>query len=230
MVQRLVQNQKSYLLLRGTTYYFRFAIPTHIRRLCPSLPVEVKRSLKTDSLSEALSLISQKITLIKLLQRCADSALVRRLVERLEDFSQEQAAWVAEQANGLQRLSASRSATVGRDPVDQPVRPQTPMLSESWDRFVKWKDWSDKRTADNQRNFDNVLFFVGDRPVGDITKKMLRRAFVSIAKLPQRNLRPYRGKSLVESSQQRVPERYRIESRRPAFPGDDRLASTTLQR
>ncbi|WP_369832129.1 DUF6538 domain-containing protein [Motiliproteus sp. MSK22-1] len=44
-------------LLRGRTYYFRYSIPLEARRVCPLLPIEVKRSLRTDSLSEALALI-----------------------------------------------------------------------------------------------------------------------------------------------------------------------------
>jgi len=52
MVQKLVRNTKSYLLLRGRTYYFRYSIPLQARALCPSLPVEVKRSLRTDPYSE----------------------------------------------------------------------------------------------------------------------------------------------------------------------------------
>tara|TARA_R110001583_G_scaffold7448_3_gene36865 strand:+ start:277 stop:1365 length:1089 start_codon:yes stop_codon:yes gene_type:complete len=138
---------------------------------------------------------------------------VRKLVGLLVDFSQELGAWVAEQANGLQERSVASSSMAVKSPVVQPAQSQTPKLSEAWRRFVGWKDWSEKRIADNQRNFENVLFFVGDRPVGDITKKMLRRAFDSIAKLPQRNLKPYRGKSLDELSGVKVPERYRVSSK-----------------
>ncbi len=47
MVQTLVQ---SHLILRGDTYYFRYVLPAHIRSLCPSLPAEIKRSLRTGSI------------------------------------------------------------------------------------------------------------------------------------------------------------------------------------
>ena len=47
MVQTLVQ---SHLILRGDTYYFRYVLPAHIRSLCPSLPTEIKRSLRTGSI------------------------------------------------------------------------------------------------------------------------------------------------------------------------------------
>ena len=45
MVRKLVRNRKSYLLLRGRTYYFRYSTPSQARALCPLLPIEVKRSL-----------------------------------------------------------------------------------------------------------------------------------------------------------------------------------------
>jgi len=89
MVQKLVRNRKSYLLLRGRTYYFRCSIPSQARTLCPSLPVEVKRSLRADSYFEAVALISPKLELIKLLQRCADTELLKRLMASLLDFSAE---------------------------------------------------------------------------------------------------------------------------------------------
>ncbi len=89
MMQKLVRNRKSYLLLRGQTYYFRYSIPSQARMLCPSLPVEVKRSLRTDSHSEAVALISPKLELIKLLQHCTDPVLLKSLMECLLDFSAE---------------------------------------------------------------------------------------------------------------------------------------------
>ncbi len=49
MVHKLVQNSHPFVVLRGNTYYFRYVIPTHIRKLCPSLPTEAKRGLHTDS-------------------------------------------------------------------------------------------------------------------------------------------------------------------------------------
>ncbi|WP_198939320.1 DUF6538 domain-containing protein [Motiliproteus sp. MSK22-1] len=211
MLQKLVRNRKSYLLLRGRTYYFRYSIPLEARRLCPLLPIEVKRSLRTDSLSEALALISQKLQLIKLLQRCVDPKLLPRLLTRLLDFSEEFEDWVVAKVSKLQERpqAVSEPSSV----VRSLPKPTTPHLSVAWGKFVKWKDWNPKRTKDNQRLFENLLFFIGDRPVGDISKKMLRRALEAVAKLPQRNKRPYKGLSLAELVKFRVPERNRVASK-----------------
>jgi len=59
MVQRLVQKKHPYIFLRGNTYYFRFATPSHVQRLIPAFPKEVKRSLKTDSYAHAVFLVGQ---------------------------------------------------------------------------------------------------------------------------------------------------------------------------
>mgnify|MGYP003642238773 CR=1 FL=1 len=61
MVQELVQTGNPYVYLRRKTYYFRVLIPQHLRELCPSLPREIKRSLRTDSLTDALAMVSDKI-------------------------------------------------------------------------------------------------------------------------------------------------------------------------
>ncbi len=50
MVNKQVQNSHPFVVLRGNTYYFRYVTPTHIRKLCPPLPTEGKRSLRADSL------------------------------------------------------------------------------------------------------------------------------------------------------------------------------------
>lgn len=87
MVQKLVRNPKYYLLLRGRTYYFRYTIPTEVRSLCPNLPIEVKRSLRTDSYTEALTLIAQKLKLIKVLQKMINPQVILKLLSQTLDFS-----------------------------------------------------------------------------------------------------------------------------------------------
>lgn len=61
IVHKLVQNSHPFVALRGNTYYFRYVIPAHIRKLCPSLPTQAKRSLHTDFFSEAVNLVSHKL-------------------------------------------------------------------------------------------------------------------------------------------------------------------------
>ena len=66
----------TYVYLRRKTYYFRFLIPQHLRELCPSLPREIKRSLRTDSLTDALAMVSDKIPLIRLLRSTDNASFV----------------------------------------------------------------------------------------------------------------------------------------------------------
>lgn len=79
MVHRVVHSHHPYVVLCGNTYCFRFALPFSHRLICPSLPVEIKRSLRTDSFTEAVYLVNQKLPLIKTLQRYKDEALMQRL-------------------------------------------------------------------------------------------------------------------------------------------------------
>jgi len=101
MVQKLVHNRKQYLLLRGRTYYFRYTIPTEVRRLCLDLPIEVKRSLRTDSCTDALALIAQKTHLIKVIQKAANPKVILKLLMQLLDFSKEFSAWAKDQLAGI---------------------------------------------------------------------------------------------------------------------------------
>jgi hypothetical protein len=53
VVHKLVH---SHIVLRGNTYYFRFRMPAHIQSIDSNLPTEIKRSLRTDSYSIAVTL------------------------------------------------------------------------------------------------------------------------------------------------------------------------------
>jgi len=210
MVHKLIQNRNYYLLLRGKTYYFRYAIPTKARRLCPNLPIEVKRSLRTDSYTDALAFIAKKFNLIKILHKASSSKIILKLIERLLDFSEEFSAWAEGKANSLNLKS-----NICPQPHQVHTEPKavTLLLSESWVKFVKWKSWTKKRAADNQRQFDNLIYFIGDKPVGDITKKMLRNALEAIASLPQRNMKPCKGQSLSELLKIKVPDRHKVSNK-----------------
>lgn len=209
MVQRLVQNRKAYLQLRGQNYYFRLAVPLHARRLCPSLPVEIKRSLKTDSLTEALALVADKLPLIKLLRRCTDPEALVALVGHLLDFGELVQGWVSDRLERLQVRPEAVSVAVAPAPPPEP-EPSSLELSTAWQQFVEWKSWNPKRSADNQRLFDNLLFFIGDRPVHEISKQALRAALDAVAQLPQRNKKQYRGKPLAELVKLDIPEQDRV--------------------
>ncbi len=210
MAQKLVQNRSSYLLMRGRTYYFRFVLPLPIRRLFPALPAEVKRSLRTDSYSDALALVSKKIPLIRLIQRCDDGQVIKDLLEHLCDFTQEVRLWVSDRLNTLQAQAVEKPSEPSPKARSKVPPAKTPKLSKVWQDYVKWKSWPTKRAEDNQRIFDSLLFFIGDRPVERITKQCIRAALHAIAELPQRNKRRYRGKALKDLAKMQVPPEDRV--------------------
>lgn len=89
VVQRLVQSRHPYVTQRGNVYCFRYTLPRHVRQLCPDLPTEIKRSLRTDSFCEAVHLVDQKRVLIRRVRQCRDGGLLKALCGRLADFSGE---------------------------------------------------------------------------------------------------------------------------------------------
>lgn len=203
MVRKLVHNRHPFIVLRGNTYYFRFVLPSHLRNLCPLLPKEAKRSLHTDSFSEAVYLVSQKLPLIKLLKKCTDDDQIRALWERLMDFSEVVNLCVDEKLKRLTGLPVESDVPSIEYKGDFK---NGPLLSEAWGGFVSWKSWNDKRDKDNQRVFDNLFYFLGDVPVGDVSKADLKSALVSIAGLPQRNKKAYKNKPLSELVAMDIPD------------------------
>lgn len=196
MVQKLVQRKHSYLLLRGNTFYFRYAYPHHLRALCPWLPAEVKRSLRTDSYTDALAMVNAKLPIIKLLRVCVDQSKVKELCALLCDFSSQFSDWVCRKFDA----AYPSAVEVEKGTAD------TPKLSEVWDDFVNWKCWTQRRASENQRVFDNLLYFLGDVPVGTITKSDLKKALSSVAGLPARNKSPYKNMTLEEIVNSDIPE------------------------
>lgn len=203
MVQHLVQSRHPHVILRGKTYYFRYAYPKHLRSLCPWLPVEVKRSLRTSSFSEAVSLVEAKKSLLNVLSRCSDSSLVEELCARLLDFSDGIKQWVKAQ---YQALTGGYTRPQVVSVVKPKKTPRGPKLSRVWSEFVAWKNWSDRRARNNQVLFDNLKHFLGDIAVTRITKSDIRSALESISKLPVRNKRPYSRMTIREMLKRNIPE------------------------
>lgn len=205
MVHKLVQNRYPFIVLRGRTYYFRFAFPLHLRKLCPWLPAEVKRSLRTSSFSEAVALVEAKLSLIKLLKLSNDASQVESLYARLIDFSSQINEWVNKQyeaLSGLLRTSdaASKASSKGK------TLPSAPRLETVWQDFVKWRKWNKRRADQNQRVFDNLRFFLGNVPVNRIEKSHIKKALESISMLPVRNKKPYSKMTMKQLVRLDVPE------------------------
>jgi integrase len=188
VVQTLVQ---SHLYLRGDTYYFRYVLPAHLQSRCPSLPTEIKRSLRTDSYSAALALVCSKLPLIKLIRDCKHRPSIEKLFHEISNFTQQ-------------------PIVVNEPDTDFPIEPEPtvaiPALSEAWTAFSQWKTWTDKQGKANHRIFNNLIFFLGDIPVSDVTKAHLRAALSSISRLPQRNKKNYKQMPLEQLVSMSIPQ------------------------
>lgn len=212
-VRKLVQSYHPYISRRGNNYCFRFALPRHVRQLCPELPTEIKRTLKTDSFSEAVVQVNGKSELIVRIKQSRDRVTLKRLCGSLASFDHEREKMVADSLKGAWAWSqAGVTIPEGKPETVEVIPPelQSPTLSETWNDFVAWKSWTKKRAGINANLMDNLLFFLGDVQVHTITKRDLRGALESIRGLPQRNRGPYRGKSLQEISCMEIPEEHRV--------------------
>jgi len=103
----------------------------------------------------------------------------------------------------------SPSPIVAREPIDTIEAKEeptvVPTLSEAWLSFRNWKSWTDKHGKANQRMFDNLIFFIGDIPVNEVTKAHLRTALEGISKLPQRNKKNYRQTPREQLVRMKIP-------------------------
>lgn len=209
MVHELVQTHYSYVYLRHKTYYFRVVIPPHLRELCPDLPREIKRSLRTDSLTDAIAMVSVKLPLIRLLKSCRSEKLIRDIYRKLASFSKEIAGWVSE------KLKTYELSGRGASPRSvKPENPKSPTLDKAWSDFCQWKSsWSDKQAKANQRIYDNLRLFLGNVAVGGITKRELKTALYGVSALPQRNKKHYKQIPLEKLRDMTIPDEDRVSSK-----------------
>lgn len=201
MVQRLVQSGHPYVVLRGSVYCFRFALPRHVIRLCPDLPREIKRTLRTASYPEAIYLASQKTPLIQKVFLSRNPSTLRSICGQLGDFEQLYEEVALYSPRGVKRDFESSQAG------------QSITLTEAWVQFKSWKRWPDKSAKFYELLFDNLKFFLGDPPVDSITKADLKRTFDGIARFPKRNIKKYKGVPIEELSCMTVPEADRVSSK-----------------
>lgn len=205
MVQELVQTGNPYVYLRCKTYYFRVVIPPHLRKLCPSLPREIKRSLRTDSLTDALAMVGDKLPLIRLLRSCTTVDLVLSLYQKLSDFHNEVTGWIKSKLSVIDSISTPSAPTKSKS--------KGLNLDKAWGDFSEWKSWSDKQAKANQRMYDNLRLFLGDVRVDAITKRMLKDTLQGISELPQRNRKHYKQLPLEKLKDLEIPDEDRISSK-----------------
>lgn len=209
MVQELVQTHYPYLYLRRKTYYFRLVIPQHLRQLSPELPREIKRSLRTDSLTDAIAMVSDKLPLIRLLKSCSSEKPLIEIFQKLADFSRDIAAWVKT------KLSIYNTSGVGdnRSKYTPRRRSNGLTLDKAWMDFYNWKSWTEKQAKANQRMYDNLRLFLGNTSVGAITKRDLKTALHGVSALPQRNKKSYKQIPLEQLRKLSIPDEDRVSSK-----------------
>jgi integrase len=197
VVQGIVQNPPLYLVERAGTFHLRVAIPPRVRKLNPQLPREAKRSLRTDSKRQAVAWVARQIEIIHALQNTEDSEDAWALYQLLTN--------VPRSSFPLGELITSKFVperqiiqSVLEEVALSDIEESGLLLSVAWCQFVESKSWTKKAAETNERMFENLLFFLGDVPVQVITKKDIKAALMSVAGLPKRNLKAYKGVSLSD--------------------------------
>lgn len=209
MVQELVQTHYPYVYLRRKTYYFRVVIPPYLRQQFPDLPTEIKRSLRTDSLTDAIAMVSDKLPLIRLLKSCSSGESLLEICRKLSDFSREVAGWVKAKLNAY-----NTSGVIGHSSTKTSIRlPKSPKLDKAWSDFCEWKSWSEKQSKANQRMYDNIRLFLGNASVGSITKRDLKTALTGVSGLPQRNKKDYKQIPLERLKGLSIPDEDKVSSK-----------------
>lgn len=214
VVQKLAQRNQRYLQYRDGLYYFRYVVPERVRRLSPGIPREIRKSLSTDDYLTAQNLVGRKRRLISLMKMTNDPQQLQALCGRLSDFNESFNQHVQTELNALSVVEGSR-LPVGNVKALKDEEPEdtTPTLSEAWQGFVQTKSWSERLAANNQRLFDTVLHFIGDVPVGSVTKADLKSMLSSVTQLPQRNKKKYKGLALDKLVEMDVPVEDRLSSK-----------------
>jgi integrase len=192
MVRKLVRNP--YIVIRQNTYYFRYTVPTSIRKLHHSFPTEIKRSLKTDSYLKANEYASKKLSLIQSLKKATKLSEVQRLICDIGDFSYLQSLI----ENDLEYNLGTQS---------------TIRIDDLWEHYVASRSWADKQLKANQRMFSNLRLFINNIDVTDIHKKDILEALHGISKLPKRNIKQYKNIPLKLLLKLKISEQDRISSK-----------------
>ncbi|WP_428818807.1 tyrosine-type recombinase/integrase [Microbulbifer sp. MCCC 1A16149] len=187
-----------YILKRGGGYTFRYIFPTHVQTALPHLPKELRRTLRTDSYSEAVCLVSGVIPIIQQIKRCRERQALHQLCTALTEVG----FYTTTQVN--------RSSTTTSISQTTPIASTTPLLSKAWEDFTQWKSWKPKAASAFENMFADLLFFLGDRFVDTISKKDIKDTLHKISLLPKRNFKKYRDKPIQQLSKLNTPIEERI--------------------
>lgn len=101
--------------------------------------------------------------------------------------------------------------------VAQSIQHAQVLLSELYKQFINYKkievNLSEKMQAEYDDYLKIFLFAIGDQPINTISKRQVRDFLVAYEKLPKRNLKMYKGRSISELWGLVVPEEHRIATR-----------------
>jgi integrase len=148
-------------------------------------------------------MVSDKIPLIRLLRSTDNAVTLWAICQRLSDFSKQVSQWVKSKLNGYAQQLESPPAWPER-------KRKVISLDRAWQDFSEWKKWTDKQAKANQRMFDNLRLFLGNRDVRDITKRHLKTALEGISQLPQRNKKQYNQIPLEKLPEITIPDEDRV--------------------
>lgn len=204
-----------YIQLRKTTYHFRYKIPLRFRAYHPC--GEIRRSLKTDCYSVAVALVAAKFPVINQINyMTTPQPELKALLEELASFpyAQQPTPLTAGLRSGHQsRLRQAQSSNQEISLFESAY-----LLEDAWADFCRFKDSGDKPrnpkiVADQQRKFDFMRLYWGNRDVLSITKKDIKALLQRYSETPVLNKSPFNKMSLKEVLSVEVPHALRIGSK-----------------
>ncbi|WP_428848399.1 DUF6538 domain-containing protein [Shewanella electrodiphila] len=143
-----------YIHLRNKTYHFCFVVPQRFRHLYPHK--EIKRSLRTDSYSIAVSRLANHFPVIhQINQLIAPCDHVTQLINQLRQCELNS---VITSNSAVYELTASLQRSL---PIPPAITPKPYLLEDAWADFVEWKSWSVKVESGAKRYFEFIKCCLG---------------------------------------------------------------------
>lgn len=179
-----------YLFRLNETFYFRYTTPQSHIRLSKRIPKQVKISLQTVSKSMAVSRLGALWSILEQMPLASSINHLEMLYAQLKSST----------------LHETKKQVAFA--LEQP--PSCMSLKDAWVLYLQGKNWKEKRRKNVEQMFLNILLFLGDKPVDAYARNDIEQALSSIAKLPQRNRKPYSSMSLEDTVGLDIPLDLRI--------------------
>lgn len=179
-----------YLFRLNETFYFRYVPPKVHRALSKRIPKQIKLSLRTNSKPLAVTRLGAFWVLIEQASKAASLIELETLYDQL----------------GSSTFSVTENPLVW----SQHQSSSCITLSAAWAQYLRGKSWKDKHRKNVKQMFLNIQLFLRDQPVDSYRQSDIVEVLSSIAKLPQRNRKPYSEMPLQDMIDLDVPEELRI--------------------